>query len=172
MRSRLAGAVLAAVALAALLAPARAAQAVGAGACVITGTIIFTPSAAASERGAWDISPGVIRCRGTFRRLDQMVGEGTFSGAGSYTVVPSGEGHCLRSLGTGTVDYWITTEKQDVHMKEPHSFLLAGAGVFTTPTLRGSFQIPAYEGNCLTSPVSRAVFLAEVTMVRLSGTEV
>ena len=36
------------------------------------------------------------------------------------------------------VDYWIPTEKQDVHVKEPYAFLLAGAGVFTTPTLRGS----------------------------------
>jgi hypothetical protein len=164
-------ALLAGLALVALLAPA--AQAVGAGACTITGTIVFTPSPVASEQGVWDITPGVIQCRGTFRRLEQMVGQGTFTGSGSYTVVPSGEGHCLRELGSGTVDYWITTENQDVHIQEQHSFLLAGAGVFTTPTLRGSFQIPAYEeGNCLTTPVTRAIFLAEVTMARLTGWEV
>jgi hypothetical protein len=97
-----------------------------------------------------------------------MVQQGAFEGSGSYTVVPSGEGGCLRELGTGTVDYWIKTDKQDVHVKEPHAFLLAGAGAFTTPTLRGVFQIPMYEGNCLTTPVTRALFLAEVTLVRLS----
>jgi hypothetical protein len=165
-------AVLAALALATFLAPATAAEATGQGACAITGTIVFSPSAASPTQGNWEISPGVIQCRGTFRRLEQMVGQGTFTGAGAYTVMPSGEGHCLRELGSGTVDYWITTENQDVHMLEQHSFLLAGAGVFTTPTLRGSFQIPTYEGNCLTAPVTRAMFLAEVTMIRQSGSEI
>jgi len=56
-------------------------------------------------------------------------------------------------------------------VKEPHAFLLAGAGVFTTPTLRGTFQIPLYEGNCLTAPVSRAMFLAQVSLVRVPPPE-
>jgi hypothetical protein len=146
------------------------AEAVAIGACAISGTITFTPSANSTDHGAWIIGPAVISCRGPFRfpHPEQMSGEaGSFSGIGSYTAVPSGEGHCLRELGNGTVDYWVKTEEQDVHMKEPHAFLLAGAGLFTTPTLRGTFQVPLYEGNCLTAPVSRAMFLAQVTLVRV-----
>ena len=167
-------AVIAGLALAISMAPAPSADALAAGACAITGTIAFTPSASSAERGAWEIGPAVISCRGPFRapHPEQMSGEaGSFSGIGSYTAVPSGEGHCLRQLGTGTVDYWIKTEEQDVHVKEPHAFLLAGAGVFTTPTLRGTFQIPLYEVNCLTAPVSRAMFLAQVSLVRVPPPE-
>ena len=69
------------------------------------------------------------------------------------------------------VDYWIPTEKQDVHVVEPNAFLLAGAGAITTPTLKGVFQIPAYDGNCVTAPVTRATFLAEVTLFRNSGAD-
>jgi hypothetical protein len=138
--------------------------------CAISGTITFRPSSAATpDRGGWDISPAVIQCRGQFNTKELMVRQGSFAGSGAYTVVPSGEGRCLRELGTGTVDYWITTDEQDVHIKEPHAFLLAGAGAFTTPTLRGVFQIPTYEeGTCLTTPVTRGLFLAQVTMVRVS----
>src|SRR5581483_2619511 len=124
---------------------------------------------AGTPHGAWRIAPAVIKCRGPFRfpHPEQMNGDaGSFTGVGTYDAVPSGEGHCLRRLGTGTVDYWIRTEEQDVHVKEPHTFLLAGAGLFTTPTLRGTFEIPLYEGNCLTAPVTRAMFLAEVSIVR------
>ena len=159
-----------ALALTMFVVPAPSAGATGVGACAISGTINFTPSANGSDHGAWIIGPAVISCRGPFRfpHPEQMSGEaGAFSGIGSYSAVPSGEGHCLRQLGTGTVDYWIKTEEQDVHMKEPHAFLLAGAGLFTTPTLRGTFQIPLYEGNCLTAPVSRAMFLAKVTLARV-----
>ena len=162
-------AVIAGLALAVIGTPAPPADALATGACAITGTITFTPSAAGPEHGAWVIGPAVISCRGPFRvpHPEQMSGEaGSFSGVGSYDAVPSGQGQCLRQLGTGTVDYWIKTEEQDVHVKEPHAFLLAGAGLFTTPTLRGPFQIPLYEGNCLTGSVNRAMFLAEVTLVR------
>jgi hypothetical protein len=160
--------VLASLALATVLAPAPPAHAIGLGVCTITGTIRFTPSGGTSEQGVWAISPAVIQCRGQFNTRQLMVRQGAFAGSGSYTVVPSGEAGCLHELGTGTVDYWIATDEQDVHVKEPHAFLLAGAGAFTTPTLRGVFQIPPYEGNCLTTPVTSALFLAEVTMVRLS----
>lgn len=167
-------AVWAGLALAVLGTPAPPAGATAAGACAITGTIMFTPSAAGPEQGSWIIGPAVIKCRGPFRipHPEQMSGEaGEFSGVGSYRAVPSGDGHCLRELGTGTVDYWVKTEEQDVHVKEPHSFLLAGAGLFTTPTLRGTFQVPVYEGNCLTGPVNRAMFLAQVTLIRVPGPE-
>ncbi|MDQ1493258.1 MAG: hypothetical protein QOD57_1089 [Actinomycetota bacterium] len=143
------------------------ANALGIGVCTISGTITFRHSPATPDNGAWQISPGVIQCRGQFNTRELMVRQGSFAGSGSYTVVPSGDGGCLRELGTGTVDYWIPTDEQDVHVKEPHAFLLAGAGAFTTPTLRGLFQI-VNEGNCLTTPVTKGLFLAEVTLVRLS----
>ena len=170
---RRAVAAIAGLALANLVVPTPPADATAAGACAITGTITFTPAADASH-GSWIIGPAVISCRGPFRfpHPEQMNGEaGSFSGIGSYTAVPSGDGHCLRELGTGTVDYWVKTEEQDVHVKEPHAFLLAGAGLFTTPTLRGTFQVPLYEGNCLTGPVSRAMFLAQVTLARVPAPE-
>jgi hypothetical protein len=159
---------LAGLVLAAFVASPPAAEALGVGVCAISGTITFSPSAVTPDRGDWNISPAVIQCRGQFNTWELLVRQGSFTGSGSYIVVPSGEGGCLRELGTGTVDYWITTDEQDVHIKEPHAFLLAGAGTFTTPTLRGVFQIPTYEGNCLTAPVTRALFLAEVTLVRVS----
>jgi hypothetical protein len=160
-------AVLAGLALAGVFAPTAPAGAVGLGVCTISGTITFTPTTAAHDHGGWEISPGVIQCRGQFNTKELMVRQGSFAGSGSYTVVPSGQGGCLRELGTGTVDYWIPTDEQDVHVREPHTFLLAGAGAFTTPTLRGLFQT-MYVGNCLTTPVTKALFLAEVTLVRLS----
>ena len=161
-------ALLAGLALSAFVAPTPSADALGLGACTISGTITFRHSPATPDNGSWQISPGVIQCRGQFNTRELMVRDGAFAGAGSYTVLPSGEGSCLRQLGSGTVDYWIPTDEQDVHVKEPHAFLLAGVGAFTTPTLRGSFQIPKYDGNCLTTPVTKALFLAEVSLVRLS----
>jgi hypothetical protein len=161
-------AVLAGLMLSALFTPTPAADALGLGVCTISGTITFTQSAATPDHGAWQISPAVIQCRGQFNTRELMVRQGPFSGAGSYAVVPTGQGSCLRELGTGTVDYWIPTDEQDVHVREPHTFLLAGAGAFITPTLRGLFQVAKYDGNCLTSPVTRSLFLAEVTLVRLS----
>jgi hypothetical protein len=85
--------------------------------------------------------------------------------------VPSTDNGCFRQLGTGSVDYWITTQKQDVHIKEPNAFLAGGAGAFMTPTLRGVFQIISYEGDCLASPVTRASFLAEVSLFRESASD-
>jgi hypothetical protein len=146
-----------------------AAEAVTVGVCTISGTIAFTPSAAGADHGAWAIDPAVISCRGPFRfpHAEQMNGqEGSFSGTGSYTTVQAGQGHCFRQLGSGTVDYWIKTEEQDVHIQEPHEFVLAGAGLFTTPTLRGSFEV-LNEGNCLNGPVNRAAFQSQVTVIRV-----
>ncbi len=163
-------AVLLLTALGEVVASPPAAEATAIGACNISGTIVFTPSAAGADHGAWVIGPAVIACRGPFRfpHPEQMNGQaGSVSGIGSYATVPVGQGHCLRKLGSGTVDYWIKTEEQDVHVKEPHEFVLAGAGLFTTPTLRGTFEVPLHEGNCLAGPVNRAMFLAQVTVVRV-----
>jgi hypothetical protein len=149
--------------LASLLSAAPAAEATAAGVCTISGTINFSPSA--SSRGRWDISPGVIACRGFFFGWHSMLGSGSFVATGSYTSVPSGAG-CVEQLGPGTVDYWIATTHQHVHLIEPHAFTLAGAGAFTTPTLRGTFQIPLYDGNCVTTPRTTTLFLAQVTLAR------
>ena len=148
--------------LASFLTAVPAAHASAAGVCTISGTINFAPSA--SPQGRWEISPGVIECRGFFSG-NPMIGPGSFVGSGSYTAVPSGAG-CLEQLGSGTVDYWITTTEQQVHLIEPHSFILAGAGPFTTPTLRGTFQIPLYDGNCVATPRTTTLFLAQVTLAR------
>lgn len=150
--------------LASSLTATPAAEATAAGVCTISGTINFSPSA--SSQGRWDISPGVIDCRGFFFGWNPMLGPGSFVASGSYTAVPSGAG-CLEQLGSGTVDYWITTTNQHVHLIEPHSFTLAGAGTFTTPTLRGTFQIPLYDGNCVTTPRTTTLFLAQVTLARV-----
>ena len=152
------------LALAPFLTAVPAAEATAAGICTITGTINFSPSASPQGR-RWDISPGVIECRGFFFGWNPMLGPGSFLASGSYTAVPSSAG-CVEQLGAGTADYWITTTNQHVHIIEPHSFILAGAGAFTTPTLRGTFQIPLYDGNCLTTPRTTTLFLAQVTLVR------
>lgn len=163
--------ILAGLALAMLLGPARPADAVGAGACTIGGTINFISGQETPGQGTWSIFPATILCRGQYNTKELMLRNGEFTGEGSYTSLPSAQGGCLRQLGTGDVDYWITTEKQDIHIREPHAFLLAGAGAFTTPTLRGVFQIVSYEGDCLTGPVTKASFLAEVTLFRESASD-
>ena len=157
--------------LAFVFGPVPAAQAVGAGACVIGGTINFSPVAGEPGRGAWSISPATIQCRGQYNTKELMVRGGSFTGSGSYTSVGSTDSGCFRQLGEGAVDYWIPTQKQDIHVKEPHAFLLAGAGAFLTPTLRGVFQIVSYEGDCLANPVTKASFLAEVTLFRESSSD-
>lgn len=154
------------LALVPIFASAPAAEATAGGACTISGTITFSPVAVAPSEGRWSISPGVIDCRGLFSGWERILGPGSFAGSGSYTTVPSGGGSCLRQLGPGTVDYWIPTSEQDVHLIEPHAFILAGGGAFTTRTLRGTFQIPLHEGNCVTGPATSAVFLAQVTLLR------
>src|SRR5213078_3483482 len=88
-------AVIAVLALAVIGTPVPPAHALATGACAITGTITFTPSATGPEHGAWVIDPAVISCRGPFRvpHPEQMSGEaGSFSGVGSYDAVPSGQG--------------------------------------------------------------------------------
>jgi len=154
------------LALASFLASAPTAEATAWGACTISGTITFSPSAWAPSQGRWDISPGLIECQGFFYGWNRIVGPGSFAGSGSYNTVPSDGGSCVEQLGSGTADYWLMTSRQDIHIKEPHSFILAGAGAFTTPTLRGSFQIPLYNGGCVTTPRTTTPFLAQVTLVR------
>ena len=138
------------------------AQALGGAACVITGTIQFeAPTAATAGIGVWHIGPGQIECNGITNGY-RIFGTGPFTGSGTYTGLPVGSGSCLHHIGTGTVDYVIRSGAMVFRMRETKRFLLAGAGEFTTPTLRGSLQLaPPYEGDCLTKPVTRATFIAQ-----------
>jgi hypothetical protein len=144
------------------------AQAAGVAACTITGTIRFFPSSDNPRQGAWNVEPAVIDCGGLFRGWNRILRPGSFAGSGSYAALPTGTGTCLHHVGSGTVDYWIFTPETDVHLKEPQSFVLAGAGTFSTPTLRATFQVtPPTDGDCVTKPLTSALFVAQATLVRL-----
>lgn len=149
---------------------APAAEATGGAVCAITGTIAFSPSTLTSTQGAWRIEPAVISCQGLFKGRERIIGPGSFTGSGFYTAVPTGTGTCMRHLGTGTVDYTIKTTATDVHINEQNDFVMAGAGAFATPSLRGSFQVtPPYDGDCVTKPLTSATFVAQAVMVRTAG---
>ena len=144
-----------------------AAQATGAGACTISGTISFARSAPSATRGLWSIE-GIINCQGLYNGYRRFNGPGTFAGSGSYTALPVGSGPCLGHDGTGTVDYRFPTTGDDIHLVEPQDYSLVGAaGTFSTPSLRGTFEItPPWEGDCVTTPLTKALFVAEATLVR------
>src|SRR5436305_3094016 len=145
-----------------------AARATGGGACTITGTISFTPAGTPTTMGSWTIEPAVIDCNGLYNGYRRFNGPGSFTGTGSYTALPVGNGPCLHQAGTGTVDYRFPTTGDDIHLVEPQDYTLVGAaGTFTTPSLTGAFQItPPYEGDCVTTPITRALFVAQATLVR------
>jgi hypothetical protein len=142
-----------------------AADAVGEGACTITGTISF--STRTLSAGTWTIGPAVIDCQGIVAARRLITGRGPFSGSGSFTALPPGDSACLRQAGSGKVDYKIPTTAGPILVSEEEDHTLAGVGTFTTPSLHGSFQLaPPYDGDCLTKPVSRVTFVAEVVLTR------
>ena len=153
--------------MAPLVGPVPAAQATGAGVCTISGTISFTHSPVRATQGLWNIE-GVLNCQGLYNGYRRFNGPGTFAGSGTYTALPLGNGSCLHHDGSGTVDYRFPTTGDDIHLVEPQDYTLVGAaGTFTTPSLRGAFQItPPFEGDCVTTPLTRALFVAEATLVR------
>jgi hypothetical protein len=109
----------------------------------------------------------VISCHGLFNGYERILGPGKFSGTGSYGALPGPSGTCLRNVGSGKIDYTFPTTGADVHLVEPNDYTLAGVGAFTSPSLKGTFQItPPYEGDCVTKPITRALFLAEATLIR------
>jgi hypothetical protein len=143
------------------------AGATGAAACTISGTITFRHSAESMTEGVWRIDPAIISCQGLFNGYERIVGPGKFSGTGSYTALPGGSGACLRNVGSGTVDYTFPTTASDVHLVEPNDYTLTGVGTFLSPSLKGTFQVtPPYEGDCLTKPITKALFLAEASLIR------
>jgi|SRR5581483_4819379 len=149
-----------------LITSAQPAAATAAAGCLITGTITFEgPAAAGPGGGRWNIHQGVIDCRGVYNGWERIINPGSFSAAGTYTALPTG-GPCAIQLGEGTVDYWVLTSEQDIHVKEPHTFSPGPAGAFTTPSLRGSFQILP-DATCLAAGTDhKATFAAEVTLVK------
>lgn len=151
-----------------LLLTARPAAAHAAGGCTITGTMAFSPSAPAATDGRWAVSPGVISCRGVYNGWERIINPGSFSASGTYTTIPAAGG-CAVQLGAGTVDYWVLTSEQDIHFKEPHAFSPGSAGAFTTPSLRGTFQIPPDAGCVNGSAARKTTFAAEVSLVRHQG---
>jgi hypothetical protein len=160
-------ALVAGLALVPLVGLAPKADAIGAGACTISGTIAFEPPNGPYMRGAWTIRPGAIDCKGVYKGPDYFTGQGPFTGSGTYTVLPTGTGACVHQVGEGTVDYMFRTISGTYNLREKNEFVLAGAGKFTTPSLRGTFVIPPpYEGDCVTTPVTRATFIAQVVLAR------
>ena len=144
-----------------------AAEATGGGACTITGTITFSGVPGNGTHGTWTIDPAVIACQGLDNGYERFTNPGKFSGTGSYTALPTRSGTCLHHVGSGTVDYTFATSGADIHLVEPQNYALAGAGAFMTPSLRGTFQVtPPYDGDCVTKPVTSALFVAEATLVR------
>lgn len=151
------------------LVPAPPAQALGAAACLISGTITFERPSAAAAAGTWNLGPGQITCNGIVKGY-RIYGSGPFTGSGTYEALPVDGGACLQIVGTGKVDYVMRSGAMVWRMREAQRFLLAGAGEIATPTLRGPAKLaPPYEGNCVTQPVTRAFFAAEVAMINHHG---
>jgi len=143
------------------------AGATGTAVCTISGTITFSHSDLTSTGGAWVIGPAVINCQGPYNGYERITGPGQFAGSGTYQAFPGGTGTCLHSIGTGTVRYGFPTTAYDIRLDEPNSYTLAGAGAFTTPSLRGTFEVtPPYDGDCVTKPVTTALFVAQAWLLR------
>jgi hypothetical protein len=141
------------------------ADAVGYGACTIVGTISFSSDTPSS--GTWTIGPATLDCQGIIGKRARITGRGPIRGSGTYTALASGDGGCLRQNGTGKVEYTIPTASGRINVIEPATHTLAGAGVLDTQSLHGTFQLsPPYDGDCVTKPLSRATFVAQLILYR------
>lgn len=141
------------------------ADAVGYGECILTGTIRFSPTSPAA--GTWAIGPATIDCQGIIGKRARITGRGPFRGSGDYAAMPPGDNGCLRQTGNGNVEYEIPTASGRILINEAVSHTLAGVGTINTPTLHGTFQVaPPYDGDCVTKPVTRASFTAEMLLYR------
>lgn len=149
-----------------------AASGLGGAACVISGTITFTPPVAGAvmgSPGAWEIGPAQIQCNGMINGY-RIWGTGPFSGSGTFTSLPVASdtcAHLVHHVGTGNVDYLMRSAAMLFRMRETKRFVLAGAGEFSTPSLRGAIQLlPPYDGDCVTKPITRATFVAQGRYLR------
>ena len=149
----------------AVFGPTPRADAVGYGACTIVGTISF--SSQTLSTGTWTIGPATLDCQGIIGKRARITGRGPLRGSGTYTALTPGDGGCLRQSGTGNVEYAIPTASGTIKVNEAATHTLAGVGVIDTPSLHGIFQIPPpYDGDCVTKPLSRATFSAQVILYR------
>jgi hypothetical protein len=149
-----------------------AASGLGGAMCVIGGTITFTPpaaEAASGTPGTWNIGPAQIQCDGIINGY-RIWGTGPFSGWGTYTSPPAAGstcGHLVHHVGMGNVDYLMRSAAMLFRVRETKRFVLAGAGEFSTPSLRGAIQLlPPYDGDCVTTPITRATFHAQARYLR------
>ena len=139
------------------------ADAVGYGACTILGSISFAPQTPST--GTWTIGPATLDCQGIVGKRARITGRGPLNGTGTYNGLAPGA--CFPQQGTGKVEYVIPTASGTIHVDETMSDTLAAAGLFDTPTLHGAFQVlPPYDGDCVTKPLKRATFVAQVVLYR------
>ena len=149
-----------------------AASGLGGAVCVIGGTITFAPPAAggpAGSPGTWNIGPAQIECNGAINGY-HIWGTGPFSGSGTYTTpseAGSPCGYLVHHVAEGNVDYVMRSAAMIYRVRESKRFVLAGAGEFSTPSRRGAIQLlPPYDGDCVTTPITRATFLAQGRYLR------
>jgi hypothetical protein len=149
-----------------------AASGLGGAVCVIGGTITFKPAVAGAPTGTpgtWNIGPAQIECNGAINGY-HIWGTGPFAGWGTYTSPPvagSGCGHLVHVVGMGDVDYLMRSAAMIYRVRESKRFVIAGAGEFSTPSLRGGMQLlPPYDGDCVTTPITRATFRAQGRYLR------
>jgi hypothetical protein len=143
------------------------AAATGTAVCTISGTITVSAPQPTTADGKWAIGPAVISCQGLYNGYERIMGPGGFAGAGTYTAFPPGSGSCLSSVGSGTVEYGFPTTQYDIRLVEPQDYTLAGAGAFTTPSLKATFEVtPPYDADCVTKPETKALFVAQASLVR------
>jgi hypothetical protein len=149
-----------------------AASGLGGAACIIGGEITFKPPVAGAPPGTpgtWNIGPAQIECNGAINGY-RIWGTGFFGGSGTYTTPPeTGRacGHLVHLVGTGDVDYLMRSAAMIYRVRETKRFVIAGAGEFSTPSLRGAIQLlPPYDGDCVTKPITRATFRAQGRYLR------
>jgi hypothetical protein len=139
------------------------AGAVGYGACTILGTISFASQTPTG--GTWAIGPAILDCQGIVGKRARITGRGPLSGSGTYKDLAPGA--CFPQQGTGKVEYVIPTASGAIRVEEAATTTVAGAGLFQTPTLNGTLQVPPpYQGDCVTKPLSKATFAAQVVLYR------
>jgi hypothetical protein len=152
-----------------MLVSTQPAHAVGYGACTIVGTMTFSPmtmSTGTMSTGTWTIGPATLDCQGVIGKRARITGRGPLTGSGTYTALAAGDG-CLRQSGTGKVEYTIPTASGTIQVSEAETHTLAPVGMIDTPTLHGALEVlPPYDGDCVTKPVSRASFVAQVLLYR------
>ena len=141
------------------------ADAVGYRACTLLGTISFSSQTATT--GTWTIGPALLDCQGIVGKRARITGRGPLRGSGTYNALTPGQGACVPHNGTGTMEYVIPTASGAIKVNEAVTHTMAGVGVFDTPSLHGVFQMPPpYEGDCVSKPLSRATFVAQVVLYR------